>query len=321
MRCQRNENIRHKQVPIFTGVDQRCCFSCNPRHDPTPARISWIDSNPQHMRMSLRIFNHSLVRIGIITLVIAGVLFAFFERSSLIHTGDYNRYLRRANRLIEIENSGATNATDLMVEGAWALIKDYPKYANGYDDLMIALEEYDFHGQADKSRALAEKLIACPAPEKVKLWAKGFLNRLAPPDKPIELQFTAVDGREVDLGQMRGKVVLVDFWGTHCGPCIAELPNVKAVYEKFHAQGFEVIGISCDTEKSDLEHFVERHEISWPQYFDGNQQDNNKFTIAFGISGIPHLFLVDKKGFLRFDNVSGDTLSLEEKITKLLSEK
>ena len=223
--------------------------------------------------------------------------------------------------MIEIENSGATNATDLMVEGAWALIKDYPKYANGYDDLMIALEEYDFHGQADKSRALAEKLIACPAPEKVKLWAKGFLNRLAPPDKPIELQFTAVDGREVDLGQMRGKVVMVDFWGTHCGPCIAELPNVKAVYEKFHAQGFEVIGISCDTEKSDLEHFVERHEISWPQYFDGNQQDNNKFTIAFGISGIPHLFLVDKKGFLRFDNVSGDTLSLEEKITKLLSEK
>ena len=91
------------------------------------------------------------------------------------------------------------------------------------------------------------------------------------------MQFMAVDGREVDLAELRGKVVLVDFWGTHCGPCVEELPRVKAAFEKFHAQGFEVIGISCDTDRKELEKYVKQHGISWPQYFDGKKQGDNEF--------------------------------------------
>ena len=127
---------------------------------------------------------------------------------------------------------------------------------------------------------------------------------------------------------MRGKVILVDFWGTHCGPCVAELPRVKEAFERFHGQGFEVVGISCDTQRKELEEYVKQQGISWPQYFDGKQQSDNKFTVEFGIDGIPHMFLVDRKGFLRFDNVRardgvhsyGDTTSFEEKISKLLAE-
>jgi peroxiredoxin len=235
----------------------------------------------------------------------------------------------RDYELMKINNSGVSNATDLLVEGAWGLIKDYPDRANGYQDITMAIEEYDYDGKPAKSRALADEFMASSAPEKYKLWTKGFLNRLDSRGKPMSLQFTAVDGREVDLAKMQGKVVLVDFWGTRCRPCVAELPRVKAALEKFHAQGFEVIGISCDTDKEELERYVKQHDISWPQYFDGKQQDDNKFTVEFGIDGIPHMFLVDKKGFLRFDNVrasdkyhpKSDTTSFEEKITKLLAEK
>jgi peroxiredoxin len=109
---------------------------------------------------------------------------------------------------------------------------------------------------------------------------------------------------------------------------VKELPRLKEAYEKFRGQGFEVIGVSCDTDKERLNKFLKERDISWPQYFDGKQQSDNKFTVEFGIDGIPHMFLVDKNGFLRFDNVRADdkyhpkddTTSFEEKIAKLLAE-
>lgn len=247
---------------------------------------------------------------------------------SPLNTDYFKQFMRRENQLMQILNSGLPNATDQFVEGAWLLIEDYPDEANGYQDIMMAIERYEHTGASAKARALADKMIASSALDKYKLWSKGFLNRLDSLGKSMALQFTAADGRKVDSSQMRGKVVLVDFWATCCGSCVAELPRVKAAWEKYQAQGLEVIGISCDTAKSDLEEYVKRHEIFWPQYFDGKQQNDNKFTVEFGIGGIPHMFLVDKKGFLRFDNVrandkfypkSGAT-SFEEKISNLLVE-
>lgn len=251
------------------------------------------------------------------------------KTNSPLNTDKSKKYTRRDDELMKIYSSDVSNATDLLVEGAWGLIKDDPDRANGYQDIVIAIEGYVYDGKLAKSRALAKELIASTAPEKYKLWTKGFLNRLDSHSKPVSLQFTAVDGREVDLAKIKGKVVLVDFWATWCGPCVKELPRVKKAYDKFRGQGFEVIGISCDTDKRKLEDYVKQHGFSWPQYFDGQRQDDNKFTVEFGIDGIPHMFLVDKKGFLRFDNVrasdkyhpKGDTTSFEEKITKLLAEK
>src|SRR6266478_8213925 len=74
--------------------------------------------------------------------------------------------------------------------------------------------------------------------------------------QPLAIQFEAIDGRQVDLAKMRGKVVLVDFWATWCPPCVREVPVVKAAYDKFHPRGFEVIGISLDDKKQDLLSFV-----------------------------------------------------------------
>jgi thiol-disulfide isomerase/thioredoxin len=124
----------------------------------------------------------------------------------------------------------------------------------------------------------------------------------------------------VDSAKLKGKVVLVDFWATTCSPCVAELPKIKAAYEKFHAQGFEVIGVSCDTDKERLEKFLKRKDILWPQYFDGEQQAKNKLTQAFGIDGIPHTLLLDRQGGLRIDKVMLPD-NFEGELQKLLDEK
>ena len=152
------------------------------------------------------------------------------------------------------------------------------------------------------------------------LYWKGSQYRLSLQRKQVPMQFTAVDGREVDLSQMRGKVVLVDFWFTSCEPCVAELPRVKAAYAKYHHDGFEVIGISSDTDKDKLERFLKEKAIAWPQYFEG--QVENKISVKFGINRFPHMFLVDKKGFLRFDDVRarGAKEEFEGTIESLLAE-
>lgn len=134
--------------------------------------------------------------------------------------------------------------------------------------------------------------------------------------QPFELAFTAIDGRPIDIAALKGKVVIVDFWATSCGPCVAELPRIKALYDQWHLRGFEVIGISLDEDKTVLENFVRQRALPWPQYFDGRGWKN---TIAkrYKIEAIPQLYLIDKQGRLR--DLDGD-YDLAVKIERLLAE-
>ena len=134
--------------------------------------------------------------------------------------------------------------------------------------------------------------------------------------KPLELKFTALDGSDVDAAKLRGKVVLIDFWATWCGPCMAELPNVLKAYADLNAKGFEIIGISLDEQKSELEKVIKRRKIAWPQYFDGSGW-NNRIAKRFGITAVPTMWLVNKKGMVVETNVRG---SLKEQVEMLLAE-
>lgn len=176
-------------------------------------------------------------------------------------------------------------------------------------------------GQKDKAKEFIAKvkadLSAHPQGEQVSQFLDQLGGELQLPGVGDEMKITFTDlkGTEIDLSKMHDKVILVDFWATWCGPCVAEMPNVTAAYTAFKDKGFEVIGISLDDDKAAVEAFTTENKMPWPQYFDGKGWEND-IAREFGITSIPATFLIGKGGKIVASNLRGP--ALEEAIEKAL---
>ncbi len=195
-----------------------------------------------------------------------------------------------------------------------AFEKEYPNDEN-IDQVKFAYAQRLAKTDAAKSTALYKEL-AQSKDEEVAAAAKNMVQASEMIGKPVDLKFTAVDGTEVDLSKMKGKVVLIDFWATWCGPCMQEVPNVVKTYQQYHDKGFEIVGISLDQSKADLLSVTKEKGMTWPQYFDGEGWQN-AISKRFGINSIPRMWLIDKKGNLVTTEARAD---LEGQVEKLMGE-
>ena len=133
---------------------------------------------------------------------------------------------------------------------------------------------------------------------------------MAPP-----FEVTTMDGQKLSMDELQGKVVLLDFWATWCGPCREALPHMRNIAAKFHDEPLVVLSVNLDTDENKWRSFVAENKMTWPQYFDDGF--SGQMARMFGVHAIPHTFTIDADGIVQDEKI-GDA-SIEGKLKKLIA--
>jgi peroxiredoxin len=147
-----------------------------------------------------------------------------------------------------------------------------------------------------------------PPPKKKK---SGKNSTYSAGDEAPDIVMNNANGETIRLSDLRGEVVLIDFWASWCGPCRRENPNLVRAYEKFHSKGFEVFSVSLDSNKDKWIKAIKKDGLVWDTHVCDLQGWKNEASRAYGISSIPHAILVGKDGVIIRTHIRGAALETE----------
>lgn len=130
-------------------------------------------------------------------------------------------------------------------------------------------------------------------------------------------ELTTPDGKKLSLYDLRGHIVLLDFWASWCGPCLAEVPNLKAIYEKYHGKGLEILGVSLDEKEAAWKGAIERKGLTW-QHVSSLKGWKCPVAQRFKVTGIPRMYIIDAQGKIIAQDLRGEKLAekMDELFTK-----
>ena len=215
---------------------------------------------------------------------------------SAIFEAPYNSIINRTNTLMVDKISKNTN----MYSSIMAIqALDPDKYSDLYKSLDAGLSK---KFPNDKNVIMFHEVV--------ERMLSTNIGQFAP-----EISLPSPDGKEIALSSLKGKLVLIDFWASWCGPCRKEMPNVVKIYSKFKNKGFEIYGVSLDQDKEKWMEAITKDGINWPQVSDLKYWDNVAARI-YNVQGIPYTVLIDKDGKIIAKNLRGQ--ELEKKIAEVL---
>jgi thiol-disulfide isomerase/thioredoxin len=204
------------------------------------------------------------------------------------------------------------NRAHVQFAQSLATVADFPGAAFA-DGVVLAQLKQD-----DAAKARFEQFVKMrPADDPDRQRALRYISQpeLARARMAPAFAVTTRDGRRLSLDDLQGKVVLLDFWATWCGPCREALPHMRKIAKSFEGQPLVVLSVSLDNDEQKWKDFIQKNEMTWLHYRDGGF--NGRISKMFGVEAIPHTFTIDADGVLQDERI-GDA-SIEGKLKKLVA--
>jgi len=209
-----------------------------------------------------------------------------------------------------------SNVREQIAEKAVAFVKSHPQALSASYLMAVYIKHFSLE-EADSIMSFSTNEQKQTPMYKYVSEYFGGMHRSAVGVKYTDLEMLSPEDKPMKLSDYVGKhrLVMVDFWASWCGPCLREMPHVKEAYEKYHAKGLEIVGVSFDSKKDNWVKSIEKQQLKWP-----NMSDLKGWKCAassvYGIKGIPASLLIDQNGIIVGSNLRGDDLI--NKIAELL---
>ena len=193
------------------------------------------------------------------------------------------------NRIKTILNNNKDELVTLL------FVDRFPRESNLklHNDIAKAL-----HERYPKQRVVAERYNLSQSPA----------GRIAIGAEAPDMEFANPDGKKKKLSDLRGNVVLIDFWASWCRPCRMENPNVVRLYNKYHKKGFEIYSVSLDRDKNSWKKAIADDHLTWENHVSDLGYWNSAGAKLYGVSSIPCTFLLDRDGKILAKNLRGEAL-------------
>jgi thiol-disulfide isomerase/thioredoxin len=258
-----------------------------------------------------------------------------------ITNGDYDDAIATARTFEAIATAPAEKSYAEASRGRVLFLQAEPQSGSQFDPALLNSADAAFRAalaiDPKNSSALftdGQVLVHLNRIETARARFQACLNSLKPDDPlysrtqrfianpalallPLAPAFTVttLDGSSFNLDQMKGRVVLVDFWATWCGPCMEELPQIKKIAKDFAGQPLVILSISWDEDEQTWEKFVAKNQMTWPQYRDTGHRIGNLFEVK----ALPAYFTINSDGILTTEMLGGG-FDVEGKLKKLLDQ-